>query len=96
MKLFNIFNERKDQLLKQEEIDDKLKVLNKKCPATVSDYLLLQRNITRNQQYKIMNGNIIYMYDEMNTQLLVNQSITNRFLNIPMNCSELKKIVLEG
>jgi len=90
-----MFNERKEQLHKQQTIDIKLLELSKKCPATVSDYLLLQRQITRDQQYKIINTNFLYIYDEMQKQLNVNQIITNRFLNITMNCRELQKIVLE-
>jgi len=96
MKLFNLFNERKEQLLKQELIDNKLKELTCDCPSIVSDYLLLQRYITRNQQYKVINTNILSIYDEMNNQLKVNQMITDRFLNTNINCSELKKIILEG
>jgi hypothetical protein len=90
-----MFNERKEQLHKQQTIDIKLLELSKKCPATVSDYLLLQRQITRDQQYKIINTNFLYIYDEMQKQLNVNQIITNRFLNITMNCRELQKIVIE-
>jgi hypothetical protein len=93
MNMFSMFNERKTQLQKQETIDIKLMELSKKCPATVSDYLLLQRKITREQQYKIINTNFLYIYDEMQKQLNVNQVIMNKFLNINMNCSELKKII---
>jgi len=82
MKLFNIFNERKEQLVKQEEIDNKLKQLNCICPTIVSEYLLLQRNITRNQQYKVINTSFFSIYDEMNVQLQVNQNISNRFLHL--------------
>jgi len=95
MNLFNIFNERKEQLIKQEIIDNKLKELNCICPLIVSEYLLLQRNITRNQQYKVINTNILYIYDEMNNQLKINNAITKRFINSNITCDELKKIILE-
>jgi hypothetical protein len=95
MKLFNLFNERKEQLVTQENIDIQLKKLNCICPSIVSEYLLLQRSITRNQQYKIINSNIIYIYDEMNNQLKVNNCITERFLNSFVDCDELLKIILE-
>ena len=96
MKLSYIFNERKTQLDKQIEIDNKLVELNNICPNIVSEYLLLQRSITRDQQYKIINTNILYIYDEMNNQLIKNQYITTRFLDSIINCIELKKIILEG
>ncbi len=99
MTLFNIFNERKEQLDKQKIIDDRLSILKYKCPDIVIEYLLLQRAITRNQQYKIINTNLLYIYDEMNNQLKVNNFITNRFLDkntANINCEELKKIILEG
>jgi len=96
MKLYNIFKERKEQLEKQELIDIKLKKLNCICPTIVSDYLLLQRDITRNQQYTLINTNLLFIYEEMNKQLIINNSIMNRIININMNCSELKKIVNEG
>lgn len=96
MKIFNIFNERKEQLVEQEKIDNKLKELNCICPTILSEYLLLQRYITRNQQYKVINTNFFSIYDEMNAQLKVNQCITNRFMNISINCSELQKIILEN
>jgi hypothetical protein len=96
MKLSYIFNERKTQLDKQIEIDCKLAELNNICPNIVSEYLLLQRSITRNQQYKIINTNILYIYDEMNNQLIKNQYITTRFLDSIINCIELKKIIVEG
>ena len=95
MMLFNIFNERKEQLAKQSIIDDRLSALKYKCPDVVIEYLLLQRTITRNQQYKIINTNFLSIYDEMNNQLKVNHLITNRFLNNNVNCEELKKINLE-
>jgi hypothetical protein len=93
--LFKIFNERKEQLSKQAIIDNKLKEMNCQCPAVVSEYLLLQRQITREQQYKVIKANMFYMYDEMHRQLEVNQSITNRFLNVDMTCDELRKIVVD-
>jgi hypothetical protein len=96
MKLYNIFNERKEQLEKQELIDTKLKKMSCICPTVVSDYLLLQRDITRNQQLKIINTNLLFIYDEMNKQLKINQSIANRIININLNCAELKRIVNEG
>ena len=99
MTLFNIFNERKEQLDKQKIIDDRLSILKYKCPDIVIEYLLLQRAITRNQQYKIINTNLLFIYDEMNNQLKVNNFITNRFLNTNIascSCEELKKIILEG
>ena len=96
MKLFTLFNERKDQLSKQEVIDNRLKELNCICPSIVSEYLLLQRNITRNQQYMVMNTSLLSIYDEMSTQLKVNQNITSRFLNNYIDCIELKKIILEN
>ena len=95
MMLFKLFDERKGQLFKQAIIDEKLKVMNCQCPALVSEYLLLQRQITREQQYKVINANMFYMYDEMHRQLQVNQFITNRFLTVEMNCDELKTIVIE-
>lgn len=95
MKLFTIFNERKEQLAKQEIIDNRLKELNCICPFTVSEYLLLQRNITRNQQYKVINTSLLSIYDEMSTQLLMNQHITMRFLNTYIDCIELNKIISE-
>ena len=95
MMLFKLFDERKGQLSKQAIIDEKLKTMNCQCPALVSEYLLLQRQITREQQYKVINANMFYMYDEMHRQLQVNQFITNRFLNVEMTCDELKKIVIE-
>ena len=96
MKISNLFSERKDQLEKQELIDNKLKELNCMCSDLVSEYLLLQRNITRNQQYKIINTNLLYIYDEMGNQLKINQIITNRFLNTNVNCKELKNIILDN
>lgn len=96
MNLFNIFDERKKQLKIQETIDSKLKECNCICPTLVSEYLLLQRHITRNQQYKVINTNLLGIYDEMNNQLKVNNAITDRFLKKEMNCQELHKIVLEG
>jgi len=95
MMLLKLFNERKEQLSKQAIIDNKLKEMNCQCPAIVSEYLLLQRQITRVQQYKVINANMFYMYDEMHRQLGVNQTITNRFLNVVMNCDELQKIILD-
>jgi hypothetical protein len=95
MMLIKLFNERKEQLSKQAIIDNKLKEMNCQCPAIVSEYLLLQRQITRNQQYKVINTNMFYMYDEMHRQLEVNQTITNRFLNVVMSCDELQKIILD-
>lgn len=65
------------------------------CPSVVSEYLLLQRTITRNQQYKVINTNILSIYDEMYTQLKVNQIISDRFLNNIIDCMELHKINLE-
>jgi len=94
MVLFKLFNERKEQLSKQVTIDNKLKEMNCQCPTFVSEYLLLQRQITREQQYKVININMFYMYDEMQRQLEVNQTITNKFLNVVMTCGELKKILL--
>jgi len=97
MQLFTIFTERKEQLKKQQLIDNKLKVMNCVCPAIVSDYLLLQRQITRNQQYMVINTTFLGMYEEMNKQLKVNQYINDRFLHTPnkMDCNELKKIINE-
>jgi hypothetical protein len=94
--LFQMFTERKEQLQKQETIDNALTHLNGQCPAIVSDYLLLQRKITRNQQYKIINTSLFSLYDEMQTQLNVNKSIAFRFLGGPshpaMTCLALAKI----
>ena len=97
MNLFNIFAERKEQLKKQQLIDNKLKSLNCVCPEIVSEYLLLQRQITRIQQNKVINTTFFGMYEEMHKQLKVNQCINDRFLHTPiqMNCAELKKIVYE-
>ena len=95
MMLFKLFNERKEQLAKQVTIDNKLKDMNCQCPTVVSEYLLLQRQITREQQYKVINANMFYMYDEMQRQLEVNQTITTRFLNVVMTCDELKKIIVD-
>ena len=95
MKLFTLFNERKEQLAKQEVIDNRLKELNCICPSIVSEYLLLQRNITRNQQYIVINTSLLSIYDEMSNQLKVNQNITNRFLNNYIDCMELRKIIIE-
>jgi hypothetical protein len=95
MMLFKLFNERKEQLAKQVIIDNKLKEMNCQCPTVVSEYLLLQRQITREQQYKVINANMFYMYDEMQRQLEVNQTITNKFLNVVMTCDELKKIIVD-
>jgi hypothetical protein len=98
--LFQMFTERKEQLQKQETIDNSLTQLNEKCPAIVSEYLLLQRKITRNQQYKIINTSLLSLYDEMQTQLNVNKSIALRFLGGPshtaMTCLALAKINKEG
>jgi hypothetical protein len=94
--LFKMFSERKEQLQKQEVIDNSLILLNKKCPEVVSDYLLLQRRITRDQQYKIINTGFLYIYDEMQTQLNVNKKITMRILEPNMSCMEIAKIVKEG
>ncbi len=95
MMLFKLFTERKEQLVKQAIIDEKLKDMHCHCPAVVSEYLLLQRQITREQQYKVINANMFNMYDEMHRQLQVNQCITNRFLTVEMTCDELKNIVIE-
>lgn len=95
MMLFKLFNERKEQLAKQVTIDNKLKDMNCQCPTVVSEYLLLQRQITREQQYKVINANMFYIYDEMQRQLEVNQTITTRFLNVVMTCDELKKIIVD-
>ena len=90
--ILRMFSERKEQLLKQESIDNTLSRLNSKCPDIVSEYLLLQRKITRNQQYAIINTSFIYIYDEMQTQLNVNKQIMNSFFMKPMTCEELKTI----
>lgn len=97
MHLFTIFAERKEQLKKQQLIDNKLKDMNCDCPAIVSEYLLLQRQITRNQQYIVINTTFLGMYEEMHKQLKVNQYINDRFLHTPnkMDCNELKKIINE-
>jgi hypothetical protein len=98
--LFQMFTERKEQLQKQETIDNTLTYLNGQCPAIVSEYLLLQRKITRNQQYKIINTSLFSLYDEMQTQLNVNKTIASRFLGGPshavMTCLALAKINKEG
>lgn len=98
--LFKMFGERKEQLHKQENIDTILVQLNRTCPQIVSDYLLLQRKITRNQQYKIINTNFLSLYDEMQTQLNLNKKITIRFLEQPggirMTCADLSQITKEG
>ena len=97
MMLFNMFAERKSQLGKQEIIDKTLTTLTCKCPALVSEYLLLQRRVTRIQQYKIIDTGVFALYEEMQVQLGVNNTITNRFLDIkqPLTCAELKKIISE-
>ena len=96
MSLFNMFRERKEQLKNQEVIDIVLTKLKCTCPDLVSEYLLMQRKITRNQQYKIINSSFVNIYDEMQMQLNVNNKITNRFLGISMSCIELAKICKEG
>jgi uncharacterized protein YeeX (DUF496 family) len=91
--LKSIFEKRYLQLQQQASIDNILINLKSDCSDIVSDYLLLQRNITRNQQLKIIDTNFWNLYKEMDKQVDINQKITNQFLTDNMTCERLMTII---
>lgn len=89
--MFNIFQQRKNQLIDQENIDKTLKNLKKDCSHFVSEYLLIHREISRQQQHHIINSKFWKVYDETQKQLDENQKHINQFFTKINSCDSLKK-----
>lgn len=88
---------RKQQLEKQEQIDDELKNINNTCPDIVSKYLIMQRYLSRIQQQEMIKSNIIDLIPTVNKHFDENTKIYNEFfeiLNCDNRCECLKKIIL--
>lgn len=90
------FEERKKQIRNQIKIDNLLKNLNEECSKEVSEYLLFQREFTREQQLKVINSSIFEIKKEISKQL----ELTNHFENIFFNtlssfptCEKLKTVI---
>lgn len=94
-----LFKEREKQLQEQEKIDNQLNEMKKTCPSLVADYLLIQRTITRNQQFKLMNSELLSLKRNLEREMQVHQTIHSTF-NKKINstydkCKNLKSIVKE-
>jgi hypothetical protein len=93
--LKSIFQKRYDQLEKQSIVDEKLKELKNECPNVVTDYLLLHRLITRNQQYTLINTNFWNLYNVMEKQLDITDKLLLKFIDQNMTCRRLEKLIIE-
>jgi hypothetical protein len=87
------FEDRKKQLEEQERIDKNLNNIKNECPKTVSEYLLIQRDITRLQQRHLMKCSVFELYSGIKKQMKVNEKITKDILRKPINCENLKNII---
>ena len=92
----NIKNIRSEQLEKQKQIDVELNKIKSACPNIVTEYLLLQRYLSRIQQKEMINSSIIGMVDVLYKHFDENNNIYNDFFKIlecNNRCECLKKIL---
>ena len=100
-----LFKEREAQLNDKERIDNHLKEINTKegCSSLVTDYLLLQRNITRNQQFKLMKSDLFSIKKNLTKEMELHHSIHSSFqekikdeMNILEKCEKLKEVIFNN
>lgn len=77
--IFGIADKRKKQLIKEKEIDYKLKELTKDCPVIYLNFLLKCRDINREQFFDVSKKNIFSQFDLINENL---DSLDNLYLEI--------------
>jgi hypothetical protein len=92
-----IFKEREKQLKTQKKIDKHLIEMKNECPLLVAKYLLQQRDITRNQQFTLINSDLFSLTKNLKKEMDVHHHIHISFedkikedMSIFQKCKNLK------